>query len=328
MEAAGPPDRSGPTGGWVAPEAPPEGRPVRPVGAERPRTTPQTAPVGSPTEPGPAVELPVPLRPLTAGDILDGAVRILKARPRTVFGVIAILVIPYNVLVAYLQRDLLGGSGLGEIFSNPSVGLAAAENESGGAATLVSLVLGPLVLAVAGVAVGYLVGAWYGGADPPIGDVLTRVGRRLGVLFVAFVAVHLLELVGFLLLFLPGLAVMALSVVTSPVIGTEDAGPFASIRRSWTLCGRRFLPVLGLTLLTGFVVSLIGQVLLVLPTTIALALGEQAGWLLLALAGSVVGILTTTLQAGTATLILLDLRVRTEGLDLGRAADRHLGGRS
>ena len=54
--------------------------------------------------------------------------------------------------------------------------------------------------------------------------------------------------------------------------------------------------------------------------TIALALGDELGWLLLAVGGSVVGILTTTLQAGTATLIYLDLRVRTEGLDIEMAA--------
>ena len=50
--------------------------------------------------------------------------------------------------------------------------------------------------------------------------------------------------------------------------------------------------------------------------------GRAYRWplLLLAVGGSVVGILTTTLQAGTATLIYLDLRVRTEGLDIEVAA--------
>ena len=257
---------------------------------------------------------------MTAGAVLDGAVAILKIRPRTVFGVVAVLVIPYNVLVAYLQRDLLGGAGLDEIFSNPSLGLAAADSESNGSAALVSLLLGPLVLSLAGVAIGYVVAGWYGGRDPSTGEVLRRLGRRSGVALVAFVVVHLLELVGFVLFVLPGLAVMALSVASAPLIGAEGAGPFASVSRSWRLAGRRFFPVLGLTLLTGLVVSVVGQVLLFLPTTIALALGDELGWLLLAVGGSVVGILTTTLQAGTATLIYLDLRVRTEGLDIEMAA--------
>jgi hypothetical protein len=262
---------------------------------------------------------------MTAGDILDGAVAILKARPRTVFGVVAVLIIPYNVLVAYLQRDLLGGAGLEEIFSNPSLGLAAADSESNGTAALVSLLLGPVTLSLAGVAIGHLVSAWYGGGDPSTGEVLRRLGRRSGVALVAFVVVHLLELVGFVLLFLPGLAVMALSVASSPIVGAEDIGPFAAVSRAWRLAGRRFFPVLGLTLLSGLVVSVVGQVLLFLPTTIALAIGDDLSWLLLAVGGSLVGIITTALQAGTATLIYLDLRVRTEGLDIELAAVEHFG---
>jgi hypothetical protein len=257
---------------------------------------------------------------MTAGDILDGAVAILKARPRLVLGVIAVLVVPYNVIVAYLQRDLLGGAGLEEIFSNPSLGVVAADSESNGNAALVSLVLGPMVLSLAGVAIGHLVASWYAGADPSTGDVLRRLGRRSGVAVVAFVIVHVAELAGFVLLFLPGLAVMALSVGSSPLIGAEDAGPFTSVARAWRLAGRRFFPVLGLTLLTGLVVSVIGQVLIFLPTTIALAVGDDLGWLLLAVGGSLAGIVTTALQAGTASLIYLDLRVRTEGLDIELAA--------
>jgi hypothetical protein len=262
---------------------------------------------------------------MTAGDILDGGVDIVKKRPRTVFGVVAVLVIPLNVLVAYLQRDLLGGAGLSEIFSNPSLGLAATDSESDGAAALVSLVLGPLSLSLAGVAVGYMVAAWYAGADPSTGEILRRVGRRSGVAVVAFLIVHVLELVGFVLLFLPGLAVMALSVASSPIVGAEDLGPIASVRRAWRMAGRRFFPVLGLTLLTGLVVSVVGQVLVFLPTTISLAVGDDLGWVLLAVGGSLVGILTTALQAGTATLIYLDLRVRTEGLDIEVAAGEHFG---
>jgi hypothetical protein len=84
--------------------------------------------------------------------------------------------------------------------------------------------------------------------------------------------------------------------------------------------------VLGLTLLTGLVVTVVGQVLVFLPTTISLALGDDLGWVLLAVGGSLVGILTTALQAGTATLIYLDLRVRTEGLDIEVAARERIGG--
>ena len=275
------------------------------------------------SEAGPAP--PVPMRPMTAGDILDGAVTIVKTRPRTVFSVVAVLVIPYNILIAYLQREVLGGAGLDEILSNPSFGLAAADSEANGIATLVSLVLGPLTLSLTGVAIGYLVAAWYAGGDPSTGDVFGRLGRRLWVALVAFLVVHLLEAVGFVLLFLPAIGVMALSVAASPVVGAEDLGPMESVNRAWKLAGRRFFPVLGLALLTGFVVNVIGQVLLFLPTTAALAVGGDLGWVLVAVGGSVAGLLTTALQAGAATLIYIDLRVRGEGLDIELAASEHFG---
>jgi hypothetical protein len=256
---------------------------------------------------------------MTAGDILDGAVEVVKTRPRVVFGMVAVLVIPYNVIVAYLQRDLLGGAGLDEIFSNPALGINAAESGPGGGAVLASLLLGPLTLSLAGVGMGHLVTAWYAGGDPDLGDVLLRLWRRSGVGIGAFVIVHVAEGVAAMALFLPALAVMALAVATSPVVGVENLGPFASFRRSWELTGRRFFPVLGLTLLTGLMVSIVGQVLLLLPTTVALFVGD-AGWVVLAVGGSLAGVLTTALQAATSTLIYLDLRVRTEGLDIEMAA--------
>jgi hypothetical protein len=262
---------------------------------------------------------PVRLAPMTAGDILDGAVTIVRSRPTVVFAFVAVLVIPFNVLVAYLQRDFLGGAGLDEILSNPSLGLAGADSQASSSAALVSILLGPLTLSLVGVGMGYLVSAWYAGNDPTAADVLRRVLRRSGVALVVFTIVHIAELAGFAMLALPGLAVMALSVVASPVVGAEDLGPFASFGRSWTLAGRRFFPVLGLTMLTGLVVTVIGQVLLALPTTFAFLLGDS-GWILLAVGGSVVGLLTTAMQASTATLIYIDLRVRTEGLDLELAA--------
>ncbi|MEL7209322.1 MAG: hypothetical protein AAGK32_13985, partial [Actinomycetota bacterium] len=58
-------------------------------------------------------------------------------------------------------------------------------------------------------------------------------------------------------------------------------------------------------------------------TIFAFIVPADLAWVLIAVVGSLVGVLTTALQAGTATLIYLDLRVRTEGLDLEMAAARH-----
>jgi hypothetical protein len=259
---------------------------------------------------------------MTAGDVLDGAVAILKYRPRVVLTIVAVFVIPTNVVVGYLQRDILGGASINDVLSNPALGATSLDSSAGDGAAVASLVLGSLSLTFSGIAIGILVGGWYSGVDQRAGEVLAAVARRWWVGLVAWFFVHLLELVGTLLLILPGLAAMALLVVTSPVIGAEGAGPFTAMSRSMRLTGRRFFRALGLALLSGFVVLVTGQILAFVPTVLALVIGLESGWVILAVGGSLAGLVTTAMQAGAATLIYFDLRVRTEGLDLElRAVD-------
>jgi hypothetical protein len=106
-------------------------------------------------------------------------------------------------------------------------------------------------------------------------------------------------------------------LVTAPVIGAERLGPIAAMRRSARLVGRRFWPVLGLALLSGIVATLFGYALSLIPTVLSLLVGTAGfGWLLTAAAGTLSALITMPVVAGTSVLIYLDLRVRTEGLDI------------
>jgi hypothetical protein len=64
--------------------------------------------------------LPVPLKPLTLSDLLDGSWAIIKARPKTVFLITAAIVIPVQVVVALLQRGLAKSVDFTTLFTNSS----------------------------------------------------------------------------------------------------------------------------------------------------------------------------------------------------------------
>jgi hypothetical protein len=70
-------------------------------------------------------------------------------------------------------------------------------------------------------------------------------------------------------------------------------------------------------LLSGLVATLFGYALGIVPTVLSLLVGTDGfGWLLTAAAGVLTSLITMPVVAGTTVLIYLDLRVRTEGLDL------------
>jgi hypothetical protein len=162
-----------------------------------------------------------------------------------------------------------------------------------------------------------LIGGWYAGQDPSIGELLRAVGRKWWVLLASWVLVHLLEGVAAIACFLPSVLVMALFICTAPAAVAEDLGPIAAMRRASQLARRRFGPTLALGLLSGAVAYLLNQTLGLLPQFLALFIGlASGGWVLLAVGGIATELVVTPLVAITTALLYLDLRVRTEGLDL------------
>jgi hypothetical protein len=256
---------------------------------------------------------------MTVSDVLDGAFAILKAAPATIIAFTAVFAVPVHIAGAWLQRDLLGGDSLLEMFEQGDTSLTGVD-QGGMGSTWAQMVLlfGP-ALALVFVAAGIvrLVGAWHTGRDLSLADLLRGSLPLAWPLLASWLLVHLAEGVGMLLCGFPGLAVMTWFLVTAPVIGAEGLGPVAAMRRSARLVSRRFWPVMGLTLLSSIVAMLFGYALGLVPTTLSLFLGTDGlGWLVTAAAGILTSLITMPIVAATTVLIYLDLRVRTEGLDL------------
>jgi len=303
---------------WVAPEAAPSGLPAGP-----PSVAPPSAPVAS-AAPGvdTAVELPVPLRPMTMGDLLDGGFNVLRAEAKTVLALAAVFVVPVQLLVAFLNRNAL--EDLDRLIEE-SVATGSSTTSIGSSwGTLISTVgtsLGQTLIA-GGLAI--MVVAWYSGSRPGLGDILRSLWGRAFPLTVGWLFVHLAEVAGALALGFGALVAMTFFLVTAPTIAVEGVGPFAGMGRAARLAGRRFWFVLGFGLLSGLVAATLGQVLALAPQFLGLVLGPDLGWIALGVGAILTQLVSTTVVGASTALLYLDLRIRLEGLDLAWGAETHL----
>jgi hypothetical protein len=255
---------------------------------------------------------------MTVSDVLDGAFAILKAAPATILAFTAVFAVPVQIAAAWLQRDLLGGESLFDLLESDSSLTGVDQGGSSGFWAQVVVLFGP-ALALVFVAAGLvrLVGAWHVGRDLSLPDLLRGSLPLAWPLLASWLLVHLAEGAGLLLCGFPALAVMTWFLVTAPVIGAEGLGPVEAMRRSARLVSRRFWPTMGLMLLASVAAMLFGYALGLVPTVLSLLVGTDGlGWVLTAASGILTSLVTMPIVAGTTVLIYLDLRVRTEGLDL------------
>lgn len=268
----------------------------------------------------------VVLRPMTAADILDGGFAVVKARPRRILGLAAAFVVPAELAVALVQQDALRGAGLVELLgADPT---ATREPVTGGelaaqwAAGALATVVPAAALVCLAAAIGHLVGQWIMGRDAPGGEMAAAIGRSWWPLLASFIVVKLAEAASLLLCYVGLVFVMPLFVVVAPVVGVERVGGAEAIRRSVHLVRNRYFPVMGIALLMALVSTLLDEALAALPQ--ALVAWDGNWWPLLALGATASSIVVLPFVAAATVLLYVDLRVRTEGLDLEMAAGRAL----
>jgi hypothetical protein len=267
----------------------------------------------------------VSLRPMTVADVLDGGFAVVKARPRRIFGLAAALIVPTHLGLVALQQSLLGDANVDvfEFLGDPTV----ANEETSGADLAnqylylgVNAVVTGLVLVFLAAAIAHLVGQWVMGRDAPAGEMMGVAARRWWPLVGSFFVVKVAELGGLLGCYVGVIFVMPLFVAVAPVVGVEGGGPWEVVRRSARLVKARYFPVMGVALLMGLVATLLSTALSTLPQALSWWLGGDAAWLLVGLGTIASTIVVMPFVAAATVLLYLDLRVRTEGLDLEMAA--------
>lgn len=270
-----------------------------------------------------AIRVPVPLRPLTVPDLLDGGLRVWKLAPGTVAGLAALFVVPIQVGLGVLTRDQVEDVQVGQTFTDAmsATGPGDVDAGFGGDVFVLSLVAHGIALAFVTAGVAALVTGWYVGINRGTGALARIALRRTWPLVAAWVLVHLLEGVFAVLLLVPVIVPMAWFAVVTPVVACEGAGPVRAMRRAARLANRRFGAVLGTCLLVALIDVVLSGALTAVGALV-LGLDLPAGWAVNTAVAAGALLVTVPFVAGVATLLYLDLRVRTEGLDIELAAAR------
>lgn len=282
-----------------------------PVGADPSEDTP-SRPAGA-TLPPP----PVPLRPMTIPDLLDGSFNILKRRPRDVLLLATAFIVPIQLVSAVLLRDVLGASGFGGLGdTTSSVGVDEGGDLTGVGATIVSALISVASLALLAGAIALLVADWYAGRDRSPSQLIVATLRRAPALLVAVVVVHVLELVGLLGLGIGAYIVMGFLHLVSPIVTAEGLGPFRAIARSTRLTGTRFWRSMGVPALVGLVSTIVGFGFQIVPEIATVFVPDDWNWLVRSAGSMLAQLVVAPFTAGVAVLYHLDLRTRVEGHDI------------
>jgi hypothetical protein len=351
----------GPSGGPPQPGStppPPSPNPPPPSPYPPPASSPPPASFPPPRSAGMTTDLrlggrQLPIRPMSVGDVLDGAFSGLRATFVPVAILVALVLGPIqlalNLALSRLSPRFAGGgvfSGFGEFDD----ALALAEPAVVGVSLLFS-VISLLVTLIASAAAVELLLQVDRGEPTDVGRSLrgalsvfwvllgASVLLALGGLAASTVFVLLGMLVGLtipvvgpilvVVLFLPVFVIVGAAVIGAygmlvPIAIIERRGPIATIARSLWVVRRRFWRLVGITLLLGLLAAL-ATVGLQLPFALLSVIAGPFAWLVTTI-GEVLGqIVVVPITAFGALLVYLDARVRHEGLDL-QLRSREVGG--
>uniref|UniRef100_UPI00196B5F98 glycerophosphoryl diester phosphodiesterase membrane domain-containing protein n=1 Tax=Cellulomonas endophytica TaxID=2494735 RepID=UPI00196B5F98 len=348
-----------PAAGWGAP--PGWGSPVTtsPSGGPAPvPPAPGGAPggwagYGSPAwAPAPLQPGIVPLRPLSLGEVLDGAFRAVRANPAVMFGLSALVVTVAVAIGAVLQWYLSGYlvGGVDDAFgsADPS-GLLAEQLGAGLGLAFVSVVLlvatpvltGLVIVSVSRSVLGRKISFGEALRQPRawlvlLFTVLLGLAATVAVVLVVLLVVAVAQQSEGLAAVVGLVAALALLVVTvwvsvrtllvPPAIMLEGGRFWPSVQRAWRLSRGSFWRLLGTYLLVNVLLSIVQQVVLTPAGVLAGVLGASVGTgpylLVLSVATVLATTLATTYLASVVALLYIDVRMRREGLDieLARAA--------
>jgi hypothetical protein len=274
----------------------------------------------------------VPLRPLGLGEILDGAVSTMRAHPKPMLGVAAVVVTITQIvstIVLWLVFRAVGdptridpenpGEELGPLLASLFGGF--------GVTVVISLLAQAFLVGFVTVVVGRAVL----GRPLDFAEVWQELRPRLLPLLGLTVVYTLMVVIGLLACVLPGIWLAVVFGLAAPALVFERCGVGQAFTRSRALVKGSWWRVFGILLLSTAITFLIGLIL-GLPFGFAGAAVDgglestdapSLARLSLEGVGAIVsGIIAYPFSAGVGALLYLDQRMRREGLDieLARAA--------
>jgi hypothetical protein len=254
------------------------------------------------------------------GETLDSAIKIYRNNWKTLMAVVAIVVIP----VELVHQLLWAGSVHTTSISGNTVYVARSDLNSARTLSvifgLVNLVLvAPLLAGAMAKATADL----YLGGVPDVGSVLSFAMSRLGAILLVTLLVGLSVVGGFILLIVPGIIIAIRLSAATVVVVVEDLRGRKAMGRSWRLVKGHSWRVFVTLFLAVLIAGVIAAILTIPFAFDALRPGLSGG-ILRFLGATLSAIITRPFVALVTTLLYFDLRIRKEGLDLAIMA-RDLG---
>ncbi|MEX0795088.1 MAG: hypothetical protein WD274_00155 [Acidimicrobiia bacterium] len=265
------------------------------------------------------------IQPRSFGDSLADVVTNLGKVWRRLLGpaIIASVVMGLLTILAFETTDSFAIFEL--VLNNPEALELMSDEEL--VDTLVQLGTGILLVSVASTVVYgflYVAAARAVGRAYAIGEDISVVGaaiRLFPIWLIATIIAAVAIIAGLFLLILPGLWLVIMFNMYTPVIAVEGKGPVAALKRSFELVRGHFWETVGFLLIVGLVGGAAGQLfqLIAIPMFVT---GEASFAFGLAFAIGVVGqgLIMAAIAVGTATWYL-NLRARTDGPYLLEMAD-------
>lgn len=317
----------------------------------------QHAPGGAVPGYRPAADKPgiVPLRPLTLGELYDGAFGAVRHNPGVTLGLTAIIVVVAVAIGTLVSIPLttwftdLWGSFFAELENDPAMQDMGFTQDVLGVTygsllgtSLLLMLASPLAMGVMAISVSDSVI----GRKISVSDAWRRVAKRawfligfsllstlvvlvayvlaVGIVVGLFSVDPTLGVVG-LLVVLAGLVVAGVwaftrVILVPPALAVEGGGFWATFARAWKLSRGSFWRVLGIYLLTSIILSVIGQIVS-LPIGAVLGLAMMsASDVAIAVSYGVTYVITGGMSVlflgGVTALLYIDTRMRREGLDV------------
>ena len=305
----------------------------------------------------PAADKPgiVPLRPLTLGELYDGAFGAVRHNPGVTLGLTAIVVVTAVALGTLISIPLttwftdLFGSLYAEIGEDPFLTdlgytqdmLGVTYGSGLGTGLLLTLAtplaMGIMAISISDSVIGRKVTvseawrrvakrAWFLIGFSLLSAVVLLVAYALATGIVAglFLVDPTLGVIGIFLvlagLLVGGVWVFTRLLLVPPALAVEGGGFWATCRRAWKLTRGTFWRVLGIYLLTSIILGFVGQVVAVpIGLVMGLFMVMQSGTGLaisLGITYLVTGAVSVLFGGGVMALLYIDTRMRREGLDV------------
>jgi hypothetical protein len=267
---------------------------------------------------------PPALRPLRVGEILDAGIKAYLSNLRTLIGLTAVVVVPFQALSALVLLSTVSASsevprGLAAIGTTHRAGHATS---LGGSAILdlTGLIISVLTTAACVKAVSDI----YLDQPADIRSSLRFAVRRLGSLVWLEVIMGVLLVLAFVALVIPGIWLYGAWSVAVPALLIEGCRGGGALRRSFRLVRGRWWQTAGVLLVAAVMTSVVSGAIEGVLVAISLSGGASVALtvIVVSLAAGLSAVLTRPFQAAVTTVLYYDLRVRHEGYDVALLAEQ------